>query len=181
MLEVERKFRADDAGELRQSVVRLGGTWSDPKTQIDQYFAHPARDFATTDEALRIRWSDNRCAITYKGPKLDQHTKIRQEIELDFDPSITEPDQAAELLLALGFRSVAEVIKQRETATLDRAGKVVTLDLDQVQHLGSFIELEIVCEQRDLLEAQAAMAVLAGELALHEDIRDSYLELLLAK
>lgn len=178
-LEVERKFRIEDAKSLQQTIVAWGGNWSEPKTQIDQYFSHPTRDFAATDEALRIRSSQQRCSITYKGPKLDRTTKTRREIELAFDQRVKDPEEATELLLALGFGPVAKVVKQRQSATLNRAGQAISVDLDRVDRLGWFVELEIVCDQQHLQAATAALNVLASELTLHEDIRDSYLELLL--
>ena len=42
----------------------------------------PCRDFAQTDEALRIRTVGDTSFVTYKGPKLDATTKTRRELEL---------------------------------------------------------------------------------------------------
>ena len=53
----------------------------EPAEQVDTYFSHPARDFAATDEALRIRSIDQENFVTYKGPKLDATTKTRREID----------------------------------------------------------------------------------------------------
>ena len=38
----------------------LGGEYQAELRQVDSYFAHPARDFAVTDEALRIRRGQRR-------------------------------------------------------------------------------------------------------------------------
>ena len=53
--EVEMKFRVADRAALESRLVELGATISVAQAEVDVYFAHPARDFARTDEALRIR------------------------------------------------------------------------------------------------------------------------------
>jgi adenylate cyclase, class 2 len=53
--EVEMKFPAADQAALESRLAELGATITAPQSEIDVYFAHPARDFAKTDEALRIR------------------------------------------------------------------------------------------------------------------------------
>ncbi len=101
-VEVELKFRVEDLDQLRQQLLELNAVFSPPVLQLDRYFAHPVRDFATTDEALRIRSVGNRSWITYKGPKLDSATKTRREIEL----ALAQQDVGglvAELWEALGF------------------------------------------------------------------------------
>ncbi len=53
--EVEQKHRVDDGWDLAIRLASLGGKLGEPIHQSDQYFAHPCRDFAKSDEALRIR------------------------------------------------------------------------------------------------------------------------------
>ena len=53
--EVEQKFRVNDMLAVEHALRRLGAHIEPPQLQVDCYFAHPARDFAKTDEALRIR------------------------------------------------------------------------------------------------------------------------------
>lgn len=178
-LEIERKFRLTDVGQFRNRLKEMGIELRQPELQTDQYFAHPTRDFAVTDEALRVRFSNHRCAMTYKGPKLDAHTKSRAEIELPFDLSLQTPAPIAELLEQLGFRSVAKVVKHRHTAIVHRQGQEISIDLDEVEGLGAFVELEVVCDSRQAEAARSAVGQLASELELHDDIRASYLELLL--
>ena len=67
-------------------MIELGATIEPPVVQVDQYFAHPARDFAQTDEALRLRRVGKQNFITYKGSKIDATTKTRREIELPLAP-----------------------------------------------------------------------------------------------
>ena len=84
MYEVESKFHADDLAQTEQRLVELGAMRGKLVQQVDQYYLHPARDFISTDEALRIRTVGDRSVVTYKGPMLDAVTKTRKEIEIPF-------------------------------------------------------------------------------------------------
>ena len=68
-----------DVSRVKKRILELGGRDFGCSIQVDEYYAHPARDFAITDEALRLRTENNLTVITYKGPKLDRETKTREE------------------------------------------------------------------------------------------------------
>ncbi len=197
-LEVEQKFAADDLARVERQVTARGAEFTPPVGQADRYYAHPARDFAQTDEALRIRRVERGKMkgthgggvtvgeaapqgnfVTYKGPKLDRQTKTRREIELSLPPGEDGFAEFASLLEALGFRAVAEVRKQRRTARLDWQGFHVEVALDDVEGVGRYVELEIAAEPADAEAAKAALASLAEHLGLRANERRSYLELLL--
>jgi len=184
-LEVEQKFPVPELAPVESALARLGAQPGPSQEERDLYFGHPARDFSQTDEALRIRRKGPGVFITYKGPKIDQTTKTRREIELPLGPSERPAEDTAaawaELLLALGFRRVAEVCKLRRKARLARHGFQVEICLDQVSELGSFVELEVVAQDDQLDRARACLAKLAGELGLEKSERRSYLELLLER
>ncbi len=178
--EVEMKFLVADAGELRVRLAAHGARFGDAVRQVDRYFRHPARDFACTDEALRIRQFGSQNVLTYKGPKLDRDTKTRREIELDIAPLEAGAAAWHELLLALGFSPVAEVCKWRLPGQIAWQGAEVQLALDEVAGVGSFIELELLAEQDDLAATQARVRSLAQALGLLTMETRSYLEMLLA-
>jgi len=178
--EVEQKHRVGDAAALIARLAARGVTLEPPLEQSDEYFAHPARDFAKTDEALRIRTSGEKCFVTYKGPKLDAATKTRRELELPLHPDDGGARQFAELLAALGFTPVATVRKRRRQFRIRHAGHDVEGSLDDVDGVGGFVELELVADDLSLDEARRVIRELAGELELGPSERRSYLELLLA-
>jgi adenylate cyclase class 2 len=179
-IEVEQKFRVADRSALEARLAALGCRLESPCEQVDQYYAHPNRDFARSDEALRLRQVGSLNYITYKGPKLDTHTKTRREIELDLAPGVAAAADAEQLLLALGFVPVREVRKRRVHGTLDWQGRQIAVDLDSVGGLGEFIELEILTDETAALLAREAIRTLADHLNLSDAERRSYLELLLA-
>ncbi len=63
--EVEQKHLIDDVVALVAALEGRGVKLGPPVEQVDQYFAHPARDFAKTDEALRIRTARGESFVTY--------------------------------------------------------------------------------------------------------------------
>lgn len=176
--EVEQKFPVDDLSAIVARLAEMGARVSEYRTEVDEYFNHPQRDFAHTDEALRIRRVDNQARITYKGPKIDATTKTRRELEL---PLVADQGPAwVEMLTVLGFRSVAEVRKRRRKAFVDWQGRRVEVSLDEVDRVGTFVEIEVVTDEHDLEAAKACLASLAERLGLDHSERRSYLELLLS-
>ena len=176
--EVEMKFPVANMAALESRLAELGAAVSDVQSEIDVYYAHPVRDFAQTDEALRIRRKGSRNFLTYKGPKIDQTTKTRREIDLPLPPNEEAAQAWTELLGALGFTAVGEVRKSRRKAHVDWQGRRVEASLDEVERLGTFAELELVVEPVDVETAKMCIASLAARLGLEGSERRSYLELL---
>ena len=179
--EVELKYRLSDAAAIEQRLAKAGATLDPPQSQIDRYYAHPARDFAATDEALRIRSVGDANYVTYKGPKQKTASKTRREIEIPVGEGEPARAKFAELLEALGFTPVAEVRKQRRRGTVLWNGQHVEIALDDVSGLGAFIELELIADERALAEAQACILSLAESFQLGPTERRSYLEMLREK
>lgn len=179
--EVEQKFPLKDVAVVEQKLAELGATAHGPVRQVDRYFAHPSRDFSVTDEALRIRRVGDLNYITYKGPKVDQTTKTRREIEVRLPPGPEGDAGFSTLLEAVGFRPVAEVKKVRRRLDVPWQGRHVEAALDQVDDLGAFLELELRADENSLDDARQLVASLAGELGVADSERRSYLELLLAR
>ncbi|PQO43028.1 class IV adenylate cyclase [Blastopirellula marina] len=177
--EVELKFPVDDLRRVESALAGLGAQVEIPVKQSDFYYGHPSRDFAQTDEALRIRRVGSKSIITYKGPKIDETTKTRREIEV---PLVSGSEGAAniiEILDALGFSQVAEVTKNRRKANLTFADQDVEVALDEVKGLGQFVELEISTDEAGVDAARTVINDLAAKLGLSGSERRSYLELIL--
>ncbi len=180
--EVELKF---PLGDLREVVIQrlqgLGAVCGETVPQADRYFNHPQRDFAQTDEALRIRSIGADNVLTYKGPKIDSRTKTRKEIELPLGATSQTAEQLAEVLTILSFRPVATVMKQRQQWHLTDGQWHIEIALDDVAEVGSFCEIEVVATTAQLADAQAAVLSLAQRLGLQAPERKSYLRLLLER
>ncbi len=176
--EVEMKFPVNDTAALEARLAELGAAIAAAQAEFDVYFAHPARDFARTDEALRVRRKGRANFLTYKGPKLDATTKTRHEIDLPLPPEEESAQAWISLLDALGFTVAGEVRKLRRKAHVPWQGRRVEVSLDDVERLGAFVELELVVEPADTEAAKSCIASLAERLQLEKSERRSYLELL---
>jgi adenylate cyclase, class 2 len=179
LLEIELKFRCADWAAVQQRLAVYQPTYSAPSRDVDHYFNAPDRDFAVTDEVVRLRRASSHHVLTYKGPKQNAAVKTRTEIEL---PLADGPDVSADavrFLSGLGFRPIAVVTKVRTTASIQRNGFDIHTCFDDVGVLGKFVEVEIVStpEKADL--AQKELAALASELQLNDEERRSYLRMLL--
>ena len=174
MIEVEVKVKADHE-KVRPILKKIGVAKVKTEIQSDTYFAAPHRDFAKTDEALRIRSLDGQATLTYKGPKLDGISKTREELETPVDElTITR------ILHALGFSEAGIVRKIREVF---RAGEIIVC-LDAVEGLGEFLEVEIMAESEKDLETSSHKLfdfLIQFGFGEKDSIRASYLEMVLEK
>ena len=189
MYEVELKLRADH-DEVRPRLSELGADAAGTVVQRDTYFDAPDRNFAETDEALRIRRErhegddEQRAAVTYKGPLLEDASKTRAEAETGVD----DGEAVREILLGLGYNPAVTVPKERTRYVVDDC----TVTLDTVDGLGEFVEVELETdtdleagpegeECLDALRSEAAAVVERLGLDPTEQIQTSYLGLLLAE
>jgi|SRR5579883_2616509 len=180
--EVEVKYRVPSHAGLEGRLIALGGEGAPEVTQEDSYLNHPSRDFAQSNEALRLRRIGESNRITYKGPKHAGPTKTREEIEVPFAEGAGALDQMRRLFADLGFRPVAVIRKTRRTFHLKYRGMAVEVALDSAENLGDFVEVEAIAESAaGLPEAQAAVLDLARELGLTDVEPRSYLRMALEK
>ncbi len=171
MLEIEVKAKLRAPEETRKRLLSLGAKYVETKVQVDTYYNHPSRDFASTDEALRLREQDGRVIMTYKGPKVDKLTKTREEEQV----GVSDGKSAVIILEKLGFSEVRKVKKTRNYYTL-RGMKVM---LDEVEGLGDYMEIEKPGEEyepRELIDLLLELGVEEKDME-----RRSYLGLLMER
>jgi adenylate cyclase class 2 len=175
MYEVEVKVPADHAA-VRARLADVGAEPLGTVVQRDTYYDAPHRQFAETDEALRLRRVEREdgsreTRVTYKGPLVDSVSKSRREHETAVD----DDETMDAVLRALGFDPVAVVEKERTRFRVDE----YTVTLDDVTDVGEYVEIET--ESTDVDDAREGVFELVRRLDLDPDdqIRTSYLGLLL--
>lgn len=177
MYEVEVKVRADHE-RVRERLEAVGATHLGMVRQVDTYFDAPDRDFAETDEALRIRREESddgttTVRVTYKGPLVDAASKTREEAET----IVADAEAMTSVLEGLGFEPAATVRKERDRFEYGE----ILVTLDEVEGLGEFVEVETKAAEDLEAERDRVFGVLEElELDPAEGIRTSYLGLLLA-
>ena len=178
MIEVEIKFRLPGAEELVAALRELGAEEQVSQRHEDTYFLHPCRDFRATDEALRIRSINGVASVTYKGPKQPGPMKVREELEWCLAPGDTDGSNLALMLNRLGFEKLANVKKKRRIFLLPN--HAVGVDLDDVETLGLFVEIEAMADEgMDVHAAKSSVQKLADQLGLREPEQKSYLTMVL--
>lgn len=181
MLEVEMKFRLPDWTPVTDRLAEWGAAPAPVRKDTDHYFNAPDRDFAQTDEAVRVRRIGTANVLTYKGPKIDAATKTRTEIELKLADGPGQAADAVRFLTALGYRPVAVVSKTRQVYKFERHGFTIEVCMDDVGAVGRFVEIEVMAEPAQMEAAKAAVMTTAAELGLTDQERRSYLRLLLER
>lgn len=177
--EVELKLRTDHRS-VRERLRESDATPIGRVEQTDTYYDAPDREFAETDEALRIRverdpdGGEATTRVTYKGPLVDEQTKTRLEAET----AVAEREAMERILEGLGYEPAATVTKHRERFALGE----YTVTLDTVEGLGEFVEIDREVSEADVAEARRGAKDTLRTLGVDpaDGIQTSYLGLLLA-
>ncbi|MFC6976261.1 class IV adenylate cyclase [Halomicroarcula sp. GCM10025709] len=177
MYEVEVKVPAHLA-TVADRLADLGAELTGTVVQEDTYYDAPHRDFAETDEALRVRREtradETTARMTYKGPLVDEESKTRAEVETGVD----DGDDADSVFQNLGFDPVATVRKDRRFYSYDG----YTITLDAVEGVGEHVEVETeVGAEADIDAAREGAYDVLRDLGLDpaDQRRTSYLGMLL--
>ena len=164
---IEIKVRLNNPPAARAIALRLGARAHAVERQTDRYYTLDAGN------RLKLRTIDGGRAelIEYRRPEVDG---VRAS-----DYTVTPVrDERAGLCLVPRGRPLVIVRKRREIMLWDN----VRLHFDDVEGLGTFLELEAVVDERhDDAVCRRQVATLMDALGLGEDdlIRASYAELLL--
>lgn len=169
MIETEVKYRSPGNSSVLRALDSMGATRVRDGMVEDTYFAHPERDFGSSDEALRVRVTEEGTEVTYKGPRMhDSVTKAREELTTGVGNRLS----TVRILERLGFVEFATVRKHRTSYLLDK----IRVDVDDVEGLGQFVELELMTEEP--VRARKLIEEVQGKLDLHDAVRETYLEML---
>ena len=128
-------------GRLRDA----GASGPSQHLEVNTFFDTEDRSLLAGDEGLRLRRdrrvSDGheRHVITYKGPRRLGPLKSREEIEVD----VSDAAAATQLLARLGYLRTLSFEKRRESWEFDNC----KVELDELPHLGKFVEVEGPDEQ----------------------------------
>jgi len=172
VIEVESKYWSPGNSAVVAALNKLGAKKLSDLTMEDVYFGHPSRDFGKTDEAIRLRKKEDGAELTYKGPRMKGTlAKAREEISV----KVEDPLSVQRILERLGFRETYTVTKKRSAYQLDK----LRVEVDLVDGLGEFVELEVLTESPD--RAAALFETARAELGLSRLEQKTYLELLIER
>ncbi|EHQ36661.1 class IV adenylate cyclase [Methanoplanus limicola] len=171
--EVESKNRVESIDRIKQILEENNAGYLGVSMQDDMYYNSLIRDYARTDEALRIRDTGDSAELTYKGPKVKAAgAKAREE----YNVAISSAEDMEKVLLKTGFFVSRGVKKRREEYLFMDA----TIALDIVEGLGHFVEIEIISEDKDSA-AEKINEIKEFLEVTGESIQTSYLEMIIEK
>lgn len=172
MMELEAKYRSRDNDEVEKALVELGARKLSDDVIEDLYFSHQERDFGTSDEVLRLRKRESGVELTYKGPRVRREdAKAREEITVQVGDGLA----AQRIIERLGFEHTYALRKRRVSYLLDK----VRIELDDVEGLGQYVELELLTESPE--RAIELLDLARKGLPLGEPEPKTYLEMYIDK
>ena len=186
MIEVEiklplrRQEKTEETGRIAEVLCSMGFRKAARFRQRDTYFDNEAGEIRGGGKALRIRETKDlmkgvvTVELNFKGPRMDQVSMTRQELETE----VGQAETGRRILAALGFSPVLpEVVKERT----EYRRKEITAALDRVEGLGDFLELEILAdEETENGKVLQKLEELLGELGyqMGDTVTRSYLSML---
>ncbi len=139
-VEIEAKMAVASVRARAPTLKRLGATGGALTLETNVFFDISDRALLKAGSGLRLRTNRDAATgrethvITHKGPLLPGAVKNREETELTVDNAA----DAAALLARLGFGKTLSFQKRRESWKLGPC----KIELDEVPHLGWFVEVE---------------------------------------
>jgi len=171
--EIEIKFclTKSSAQKLEKKLAKVAKFTGDSR-QIDRYFNAPHRDFLAPEhpvEYLRLRESNGSGSINYKyWYKDDNRTSTHCD---EYESEISSTTALKKILIKLDFKEYLTVDKTRKSYIMDDNFEV---DLDEVQGLGYFVEIETLHDFGSVEKARAEIMKLAKSLGVDTSKVDKY-------
>lgn len=137
MREIEIKLRVKDLSEIKKKLEASGCVLSEPISQHDVIYSlggsnKEFQGLKKGDIVIRIRYLKDKAIFTLKKQQTGELDS------LEYETVVGDPKQMDQALQALGYQPAVEVKKVRQKGKLGE----YEVCLDQVESLGSFIELE---------------------------------------
>ena len=143
-MEIEAKMKAPDLAAVRKKLEAAGAQHVGKVLETNSFFDTPQQSLRSADRGLRIRVAvdergQRRCTVTMKGPAQKGQFKNREEVEFAADDSAA----VQRIFENLGYQPTLSFEKRRESWKLDNC----KIELDEVPHLGTYVEIEAGSEQ----------------------------------
>ncbi len=147
MKEIEVKAKISGFSDVQSRLHNLGCTFSEPLLQKDRIYLPEGIEFPDKTKGtlfLRIRNSNGKHILTLKKQLDTESENIEHEIVID------NPDEADKMARLLGFHEVLHITKKR----IKCRHEGITISLDEIDRLGSFIEVEKMTAEDDTAEVR---------------------------
>lgn len=163
IIEVEAKVAISEEEKAR-IIERLRELCPPERTheskEEDLFFVSSYDPSFGTDKTLKLRRSDDGTKLIFKSRKSVEGLKENLEVEVGIKRG--DEDDLLHLLRLLGFRESVVVKKRRLSFCVDEC----TVNIDDVEGLGSFLEVEVLADKCGVDKAYNKIASLLSALGL---------------
>ena len=163
MQEIEVKARVRDQAALLEELDVLGVVLGEPRTQSDEVYTPDGEipAFQPGAQFLRVREEPDRVILTFKQTGRNPLDNTEREVV------VSNAQEMRDIILKIGFKFALRIKKTRRTGQY----KNISVCLDEVEKLGTFIELERLVEEGDAEEIQTELFNFLEELGISKEDR----------
>ncbi|MBI2573447.1 class IV adenylate cyclase [Candidatus Woesearchaeota archaeon] len=171
-MEIEARVKVQDLVIVKKKLQEMGAMFSKTvKVQKDSIFKRWGEERAAQKPGsfiLRIREQGEKTFLTYKALTTTVGSWREYETEVSSAPMMVK------ILGEIGFVSVLEMNKSRLQGKLGE----ITLCLDTIKELGTFLEVEVICD--DVKNGKKNLLILLEKLGFAENeiIHEGYAAML---
>ncbi|MBL8015579.1 MAG: class IV adenylate cyclase [Candidatus Doudnabacteria bacterium] len=170
MIEIELKIKIDAASaEKLTKWLKQNAEAKGEKHQLEYYLDNPDKTFFFQSELgykdaanyFRVRFSDKGDSVCLKIFEVDpKSTKSKNLDEIEF--TVSDGEESLKLFKTLGFTDLTKVEKTRKSY----AYKNFEIELDTVEGLGNFVEIEIKENDITVEEGKAKIRELLKQIGI---------------
>ncbi len=144
-MEVEAKVRVDNIKEVERKIKKIAKFIKKHKIEDTYYTFKTVNGYP--EERFRIRKTDGKYVINFKRRK-DLPFDIQAKEEFEFQ--IRDKKVFEEFLKEFNFKQFVHKIKESKIYRY----KDINIEVNNVKHLGYFLEIEILCPKNKVREAK---------------------------
>jgi len=166
MREIEVKARLTKPDQTKKALAKLGIKFNKPDRQVDLIYSEIDWDFGqftTGRNIVRIRQQSGRTLLTLKRAMTNDQDSLEHEL------AIADPQEMARILKLMGYQLRVKLKKYRQKARY----KNIEICLDEVDQLGSFIELERLADDHaEAAKIQTELFTFLKTLGIKDEERE---------
>lgn len=160
-IEVETKipFKEKDLSEVRNKIKSIA-KFVKKQSKKDDYYT--LEYFQYPEKSLRVRDMGKIREVNFKKRiSLNQGVYAKKEVQFE----ISDVEKFFELINDFGFR---KWLHKEKTTELYRTKSGVNIELNHVKKLGWFLELEVLCSQKEIKSARDKVVKTRNALGFSE-------------
>ena len=164
MNEIEVKAKISYPKKILKLLQQKGFEFSRGVRQKDDIYYEKGKDvnnLGSNPVVMRIREQEGLATLTLKIPRANDLDCIEKET------TVSDKSQMRAILELIGFKKRVTIVKTRKKATKGN----LTVCLDQVKDLGTFVEVEMLSSDNDGVSTQGKLYKFLTKLGIKEEAR----------